>query len=79
VGPRACNTDPVTNSTVIELMTQVLRAQANLQALSTIATRKPVRVTATLSWSTYQQLVSKSTEEGRSISNLMAFILETHL
>jgi hypothetical protein len=60
-------------------MTQVLRAQTNLQALSTIATRKPVRVTATLSWSTFQQLVTRSTEEGRSVSNLMAFILETHL
>jgi hypothetical protein len=60
-------------------MTQVLRAQANLQALSTIATRKPVRVTATLSWSTYQQLVTRSTEEGRSVSNLMAYILESHL
>jgi hypothetical protein len=69
----------VTNSTGIELMTQVLRAQANLQALSTIATRKPVRVTATLSWSTYQQLVTRSTEEGRSVSNLMAYILESHL
>ena len=60
-------------------MTQVLRTQTKLQGLSTFATRKPVRVTATLSWSTYQQLITRSTEEGQSISNLMAYILESHL
>jgi len=60
-------------------MNQVLQAKTASERLSTFATRKPVRVTATLPWSTYQQLIEKSTKEGRSVSNLMAFILESHL
>lgn len=60
-------------------MNQVLRALSKTEGLSRIATRKPMRLTCTLSWSTYQRLIAQSVEEGRSISNLMSFILETHL
>jgi hypothetical protein len=44
-----------------------------------ISSRKPVRLTATVSWSIHQALIERSNKEGRSISNLMAYILETHL
>lgn len=60
-------------------MNQVLRATPKTEALSRIATRKPMRLTCTLSWSTYQQLIDQSLAQGRSISNLMSFILETYL
>lgn len=44
-----------------------------------ISSRKPVRLTATVSWSTHQALIDRSNKEGRSMSNLMAYILESHL
>ena len=42
-------------------------------------TRKPVRITTTVSWATYQSLVGKSDFEGRSLSNLTAFVLESYI
>jgi len=42
-------------------------------------TRKPVRITTTVSWATYQSLIGKSDFEGRSLSNLMAFVLESYV
>jgi hypothetical protein len=44
-----------------------------------ISSRKPVRLTATVNWATHQALIERSNKEGRSMSNLMAYILETHL
>ena len=41
-----------------------------------LAKRKPVRVTLTMNWQTYQRLLKRSGSEGRSISNLCAHILE---
>lgn len=38
--------------------------------------RKPQRVTATLPWHLVQRLQARADEEGRSLSNLLAFLLE---
>jgi hypothetical protein len=38
--------------------------------------RKPVRVTITLPHNIYQHLKKRSDEEGRSLSNLAAFLIE---
>lgn len=40
------------------------------------ATRKPVRFTATMPWSVANELQELSLAEGRSISNLIAHLLE---
>lgn len=42
-------------------------------------TRKPRRFTLTVSDKTYQQLIARSDLEGRSLSNLGAFLLEMAL
>ena len=39
-------------------------------------TRKPSRVTVTIPWSLRQQLEGRSDHEGRSLSNLIAYLLE---
>ncbi|MFM9047059.1 MAG: ribbon-helix-helix domain-containing protein [Cyanobium sp.] len=41
--------------------------------------RKPVRVTITLPHNIYMHLKNRSDEEGRSLSNLAAFLLENSL
>jgi len=38
--------------------------------------RTPRRITITISWSLYDLLVNRSDQEGRSLSNLAAFLLE---
>ena len=38
--------------------------------------RHPQRITITLSHATYQALVARSDDEGRSLSNLSAYLLE---
>lgn len=38
--------------------------------------RKPVRITITIPHTIFQQLQQRSDQEGRSISNLSAFLLE---
>jgi hypothetical protein len=43
------------------------------------ANRAPKRITITLPFRTFQALEQRSTEEGRSISNLAAFLLERGL
>jgi hypothetical protein len=40
------------------------------------ASRSPKRISITLPYSTLEMLVKRSNEEGRSLSNLAAFILE---
>lgn len=42
-------------------------------------TRRPRRLSVTLSDATYQQLIRQSDEQGRSASNLAAFLLERGL
>ena len=39
-------------------------------------TRKPQRITITVSWSLYQALLDTSDEQGRSLSNIAAYWLE---
>jgi macrodomain Ter protein organizer (MatP/YcbG family) len=39
--------------------------------------RKPQRVTITLNWALRQRLQARADEEGRSLSNLLAHLLET--
>jgi hypothetical protein len=41
--------------------------------------RQPHRITITISFQVYQELLSRSEEEGRSMSNLCAYLLETSL
>lgn len=38
--------------------------------------RRPQRVTISMSWQLRQRLQSRADEEGRSLSNLLAFLLE---
>lgn len=49
--------------------------QRNIHA----AFRKPVRITITVPHSTHQALAERSDQEGRSLSNLAAFMLENSL
>ena len=48
---------------------------ANLQ----VTFRKPVRITITVPHSTHSALEDRSDQEGRSLSNLAAYILENAL
>jgi hypothetical protein len=42
-----------------------------------LLTRKPQRVTSTLSWQLHQRLQERADEEGRSLSNLICHLLES--
>ena len=69
----------MTSPTVIELMTsfsQPQRAAAAAVPASQLARRKPSRISATLPWSLVQRLEERAAYEGRSLSNLIAHILE---
>ena len=39
--------------------------------------RTPQRLSATVSWELHQRLIARSYEQGRSLSNLVAHLLET--
>jgi hypothetical protein len=69
----------VTSPTVIELMNafsnNFLQQKEN-QRFSSVLTRKPSRVTVTIPWSLRQSLEERSDKEGRSLSNLIAYLLE---
>ncbi|MEY2643846.1 MAG: hypothetical protein RLZZ611_495 [Cyanobacteriota bacterium] len=45
-------------------------------AKAQLATRAPKRVTATIPWAILEKLLQRSSEEGRSLSNLISYILE---
>jgi len=47
--------------------------------MSPSQSRKPVRVTVTVPWMTHEALVLHSSNEGRSVSNLVSFLLQQHL
>ena len=56
---------------------------AGLRSISTqaspslgVASRKPQRITITVSWSVYQSLIETSDHQGRSLSNAAAYWLE---
>ncbi len=40
---------------------------------------RPVRVTITIPYNAYQALIERSNHQGRSLSNLAAYLLETSL
>lgn len=40
---------------------------------------KPQRLTITVPWSTFQRIERNATEQGRSLSNLSAYLLERAL
>ncbi|MEB3173439.1 MAG: hypothetical protein VKL97_06195 [Cyanobacteriota bacterium] len=64
---------------MIELMTAFSQSQAGSQAFvpgSELLRRKPQRVTATLPWHLVHRLEERAAYEGRSLSNLIAFLLE---
>ena len=50
---------------------------ASLQPAANLLRRKPQRITTTMSWSLHQRLQTRADEEGRSLSNLIAHLLET--
>lgn len=41
--------------------------------------RHPLRITITIPWSLHQRLMTRSDDEGRSVSNLAAYLLEVSL
>ena len=45
-------------------------------AVAGIYSRKPQRITITVSWSVYQSLIETSDHQGRSLSNTAAYWLE---
>ena len=45
-------------------------------AVAGICNRKPQRITITVPWSTYQELLNTSDHQGRSLSNTAAYWLE---
>lgn len=46
---------------------------------TTYAFKSPRRITITLPHKTYEDLINRSNQDGRSLSNLAAFLLETAL
>jgi hypothetical protein len=52
-------------------------SSAQLQPAANLLRRKPERVTITLGWALRQRLQARADEEGRSLSNLLAYLLET--
>ena len=54
-------------------------AVSHIAANSNLLRRKPTRATVTLGWKLHQDLQTRADEEGRSLSNLMAHLLETAL
>ncbi len=70
----------MTSPTVIELMTsfsQPQRAASVAVPASELLRRKPQRVTATLPWHLVHRLEERAAYEGRSLSNLIAHLLES--
>lgn len=66
----------VQDSTTV--MSNVLAGITPAQAASTVF-RSPQRITITLPYSIYRKLLERSDQEGRSLSNLSAFLLESAL
>ncbi len=66
---------------LIEPVNQAMNNELNSSKLqpwaATTRFRTPKRITITLPHGTYQRLIDRSDQEGRSLSNLAAFLLET--
>jgi hypothetical protein len=56
-----------------------MSSSAAVDAIVRPAFRSPRRVTITLPYATYQDLQERADDEGRSLSNLAAFLLESSL
>jgi hypothetical protein len=56
-----------------------MASTAAVDAIVRPAFRSPRRVTITLPYATYQDLQVRADDEGRSLSNLAAFLLESSL
>ncbi len=69
--------DLVTSPTGIELMTSFYSQKTLPSAIGGTMTRKPTRVTATLNWGLHQSLQERADREGRSLSNLIGYLLES--
>ena len=52
------------------------QARAALRDRIARAQRRPVRISATISGAVYERLQERATVEGRSLSNLAAYLLE---
>jgi hypothetical protein len=66
-------------STCDELMTAFYRGSAPLEAsvrASEQLRRKPQRITATVPWHALQRLQNRADHDGRSLSNLVAHLLD---
>ena len=63
------------NSKLSPLLAATTMLSPDLQ----VTFRKPVRITITVPYSTHLALEDRSDEEGRSLSNLAAYILENAL
>ena len=55
---------------------QPQRAAAAAVPASQLARRKPSRISATLPWHLVQRLEERAAYDGRSMSNLIAYLLE---
>ena len=53
--------------------------EKKIESFPSTLRRKPVRINATITWQTHQLLLDKSDKEGRSLSNLIAYLLEKAL
>jgi predicted DNA-binding protein len=51
-------------------------SHSTIKSLPLIALRKPKRITITIPQAVYERLEQLSCEDGRSLSNLAAFLLE---
>jgi hypothetical protein len=58
-------------------MTTFYSRKAVPSAIGGTMTRKPTRVTATLNWGLHQSLQERADREGRSLSNLIGYLLES--
>lgn len=79
VGQRCVNTPSRDRSTRDGTMTTLNRTRTTTASVVPTYARHPQRISATLSWSAHQQLLERSDCEGRSVSNLVAFLIEEAL
>ena len=76
-GPASCELPTRDQSTCDELMNAVYPPQPGVSSRhADLLRRRPERVTCTLPWVLRQRLEQRALEEGRSLSGLIAYILE---
>jgi hypothetical protein len=79
VRPRSANCRPRDQPTCDGLMNSFSQPRGGAAVAASAADlmrRKPTRVCATLSWALHQRLQDRADYEGRSLSNLIAHLLE---